>query len=281
MSKHAFVTAAAALALLSPQAAGAAPTGYTDPSGDNGAAADIGAVTMELAPNGFLHIKTTVANVQVPSAVPASVVVAFDTDRSGSTGAIDGADYLVGVDLQGLQLVVAKWDGAQYVRGDPQGSEATMVAGTAGVEFRLRPAGIGGSTTFNFVVMAGTGNAEGGFDFDFAPDDGSWFFEPAKPVVAPVTVERISAKFVPTAPKAGATFHAPLVRLTLSNGRTIVAQKYRCVAQLGGKLLRGSGKGGCTFRLPKNARGKRLRVSLFVTYGGITDEFDPYVFKVR
>jgi len=74
---------------------------------------------------------------------------------------------------------------------------------------------------------------------------------------------------------------APRVPVMLSNGKTIVAQKYRCVARLGGRPLRGSGKGGCTFKLPENAKGKRLRVSLVVTYGGITDELDPSVFKVR
>ena len=69
--------------------------------------------------------------------------------------------------------------------------------------------------------------------------------------------------------------------MKLSNGRSVLATKYRCVAQLGGKLLRGTGKGSCTFRIPKNAKGKRLLVTLFVTYAGVTDEFDPYVFKVR
>jgi hypothetical protein len=61
----------------------------------------------------------------------------------------------------------------------------------------------------------------------------------------------------------------------------ILAQKYPSVAQLGSRLIRGSGKGGCTFALPKNAKGKRLRVTLFVTYNGVTDEYKPYVFKVR
>ena len=96
-----------------------------------------------------------------------------------------------------------------------------------------------------------------------------------------VTVDTINAKFVPVAPKAGAVFQAPLVRLKLSDGRTVLAAKYRCVAQLAGKLLRGTGKGTCTLRIPKNAKGKGLTVTLFVTYGGTTDEYDPYVFRVR
>ena len=75
-------------------------------------------------------------------------------------------------------------------------------------------------------------------------------------------------------------FQAPVVRVKLSDGTTVLAPSYRCVARLGGKLLRGTGRGGCTFRVPKNAEGKRLLVTLFVTYKGVTDEFKPYVFKV-
>lgn len=46
-------------------------------------------------------------------------------------------------------------------------------------------------------------------------------------------------------------------------------------------VLRGAGRGGCTLKLPKNAKGKRLLVTMFVTYKGVTDAFEPYVFKVR
>lgn len=276
MNKHVFVTAAAALALLSPATAGAAPTSYSDPTGDIGTAADIGAVTVEQAPDGFIVFKPTVANLPALGQ-PGSLVVAFDTDRNGGTGALTGADYVLVFDLGRVEHGLFRWNGTEYVEatGDVQ---AIMGAGTA--EFRIRPETLGGATAFNFSLAVATGEPGAG-QIDFAPDNGTWFFEPAKPVAVPLTVERVNAKFVPAAPKAGATFQAPLVRITLSNGKKIVAQKYRCVAQLGGKLLRGSGRGGCTFKLPKNAMGKRLRVSLFVTYGGITDEFDPYVFKVR
>ena len=269
---------AVALAFAAPPLARAAPSSYTDPSGDNGVAADVSAVTSELAADGYLHFKATVANIQIPSPVQASVVVALDTDRSGSTGGVLGADYILGVDLQNLELVLAKWDGSNYVDpANPQQSDARVIAGSSGVELMVRPAGLGGVTAFNFVVMAQTGTPEGAMDFDFAPDNGSWFYE-AKKVL---TVETVDAKFVPAVPRAGRVFQAPVVRVTLSDGTKILAPSYRCVAQLGGKLLRGAGRGGCLFKLPKNAKGKRLRVTLFVTYKGVTDEFKPYVFKVR
>jgi hypothetical protein len=273
-----FGTTAVVLALAAPPVASAAPTSYTDPTGDNGAAVDVGSVTAELTADGYIHIKATVANVQLPSPVSASVVVGLDTDRSGSTGSLDGADYILGFDFKNVLLIFARWNGSEFVdANNPEQSDAKVVAAADGVEFLVRPAGLGGSAAFNFVVMGGTATAEGSFDFDFAPDNGSWSFEIAKSL----TVETVNAMFVPALPRAGRLFQAPVVRVTLSDGRTVLAPSYRCVAQLAGKLLRGTGRGGCTFKLPQNAKGKRLAVKLFVTYKGVTDGFDPYVFKVR
>lgn len=138
-------TAAVALALAAPPVAGAVPTDYSDPSGDNGAAADVSSVSLESAADGYLHIKTTVANIQIPSAVPASVVVGLDTDQSGSTGGPGGADYILGVDLQGFKLVFAKWNGSEYVDpGTPELSDARVIVESGGVEFLIRPAGLAG-----------------------------------------------------------------------------------------------------------------------------------------
>ena len=105
------------------------------------------------------------------------------------------------------------------------------------MKIQLHPDAIGGKTAFNFKVGVLTGDPETG-QVDVAPDAGSWAFE-AKKVL---TVDTVDAKFVPLAPRAGFVFQAPVVRITLSDGTTILAPKYRCVAQLGGKLLRGKGQ---------------------------------------
>lgn len=270
--KTTLALAAGAFALWSTGAAGATAS-YTDPSGDNGAAADVGAVAVDLTGDGYLSVKMAISN--VPLGQSGIVLVAFDTDRSGSTGNLAGGEYLLFFDFEEMRPGFAHWNGTEYVDTP---ADVIMVLGAGSLELKVKPASLGGVTSFNFIVSAATG-AEDALQVDRAPDGGTWFFEPAKP--NPVTVETIRAKFVPAVPRAGGAFQAPLVRIKLSDGKTIVASSFRCVAQLGGKLLRGTGRGGCTFRIPKQAKGMRLRVTVFVTYKGVTDEFDPYVFRVR
>jgi len=264
---------AGALALVLPGAAWAAPASYDDPAGDNGAAADIGTVAVDSTPDGFISVKASIANMP-QLGQPGFVAVVLDTDRNGATGSLMGGDYLLIFDLGAARGGITHWNGTEYV--DAGGDTITTV-GPGSLEAKVKPASLGGATAFNFVVVAASGEPDVA-EIDAAPDRGTWFYEVKAPVV---TVDTINARFVPAAPKAGAVFQAPVVRLKLSNGRSVLAAKYRCVAQLGGKLLRGTGKGSCTFRIPKNAKGKRLSITLFVTYAGETDEYDPYVFKVR
>jgi hypothetical protein len=43
---------------------------------------------------------------------------------------------------------------------------------------------------------------------------------------------------------------------------------WACSATLAGRPFRGRGPGGCTFRLPRSARGNRLVVTVTVSYLG-------------
>jgi hypothetical protein len=57
-------------------------------------------------------------------------------------------------------------------------------------------------------------------------------------------------------------------------------ESYTCTAALGARKLPGGGTGGCTFRIPKKARGKRLVVHLTVGYQGAAKSVDfPFVVK--
>ena len=273
MKIRTLLVAAAALVLGLPAAARAAPLSFNDPGGDNAAAADIGAVTVDSAADGFISLKASIASLpQVGQ--PGFVLVVFDTDRNGATGSLMGGDYVFIFDFSTAGWGMRRWNGTEYVDA---GGDSVAIIGGGSLEVKVGPASLGGAKAFNFVIVAASGEVETA-QIDAAPDSGRWFYEAKAPVV---TVDTIAAKFVPSPPKAGAVFQAPLVRLKLSDGKTVLAAGYRCVAQLAGKLLRGTGTGSCTFRIPKNARGKRLRVTLFVTYNGVTDEFDAYVFKVR
>ena len=273
MKTMTLLVAAAALVLAMPAAARAAPVSFNDPGGDNAAAADIGAVTVDSAADGFISLKASIAN--LPQIGQAGFVIAvFDTDRNGATGSLMGGEYVFFFEFSAASWGMRRWNGTEYGEA---GGDSVAIVGAGTVEVKVRPASLGGATAFNFVIAAASGEPETA-QIDAAPDNGTWFYEVKAPVV---TVDTIAAKFVPAVPQAGAVFQAPLVRMKLSDGKTVLASKYRCVAQLAGKLLRGTGKGSCSFRIPKNAKGKRLRVTLFVTYGGVTDEYDPYVFTVR
>ena len=274
--------ALASLALVVAAVAGAAPMAYSDPTGDNGAAADIGAVTADVAADGYVHVETTIAN--MPFLAPGFVGLALDTDRSGSTGSLRGADYLVAVDMSDLRGSLLKWGGSDYVDAPTQAGDVRYLVGGGGIEFLLRPAVLGGATSFNFLVVASTGAADSE-QFDFAPDGGSWFFEvqmPAPaPTPAPALATSVQAIYAPAFAKAGKPFRVSRASVRLDNGTTAPAATFRCRATLAGKSLRGSGIGGCTFAIPKTAKGKRLVVTVSATYAGRTISTAPRSFVVR
>ena len=255
------VVAAAALTVAA--VAGAAPTSYLDPSGDNGGAADIGAVTAELASDGYLHIKATIANMPALS-TPGSIVLALDTDRSASTGFLVGGDYVVLLDTADLSGVFLKWNGSDYEEATVQTGDVRFLVGGGSVEFQLRPAVVGGVTSFNFILGAATGSGEA-MQFDLAPDTGSWFYEKKAPVA-------VSAKatYASAAPRAGKPFKVTGASVQLDDGSATTAESFRCRATLAGKALRGTGSGGCTYAMPKTAKGKRLAVTVSATYAGRT-----------
>jgi hypothetical protein len=272
------VLAAAALTVVA--VAGAAPTSYLDPSGDNGASADIGAVTAELASDGYVHVKATIANMPTTES-SGFFLLGVDTDRSGSTGLFGGADYVVLGD-PGLQFVFLRWDGSDYVDAPAQAGDVRFFLGGGGFEFLVRPAALGGVTSFNFVLGAATGSGDGA-QLDIAPDGGTWFYEVQKPAPAPAPAVAVSAKvtFAPALPRAGRAFRVTAASVRLDDGSTAAAQTFRCRATLAGKALRGAGAGGCTFAVPKTAKGKRLVVTVSATYGGRTLSTAPRAFVVR
>ena len=122
-----------------------------------------------------------------------------------------------------------------------------------------------------------------GADADFffetyvVPATGTQPAAPAKPGAA--TIRTLDVRSVPAAPTAGAAFTV-LPSLTLSTGRKVAPTSVHCAAKLGGATLKGSGTGGCTFKIPRSATGKRLAVTVTAGYGGKTRTM-VVVYKVR
>ena len=89
----------------------------------------------------------------------------------------------------------------------------------------------------------------------------------------------MSATFVPAQPRAGKRFALGAARLRLSNGETARPDSVGCVARLAGRVVRPVAR--CAWKLPADARGKRLVVTLTPRYGGRTARVDPWSFRVR
>ena len=89
-----------------------------------------------------------------------------------------------------------------------------------------------------------------------------------KNATIPPTVTSTSA-VVAGSGKAGTTYVVKSLAVDLSNGTTANATKLKCSAALGGVALRGTGAGGCTFKLPKKAKGKRFVVRVTGDYGTV------------
>jgi hypothetical protein len=86
-----------------------------------------------------------------------------------------------------------------------------------------------------------------------------------KPAAA--TISAVSVRSLPAAPTPGVTFTVR-ASIALSTGGSVTPTSTKCSAKLAGVPLKGSGRGGCTFRIPKSAGGKRLTVSVTAGYEG-------------
>ena len=77
---------------------------------------------------------------------------------------------------------------------------------------------------------------------DYAPDDGTWFFEVQKPAPAPPTpavATSAQAMYAPAFATAGKLFRVSRANVRLDNGTTVPAATFRCRATLAGRRCEG------------------------------------------
>lgn len=262
----ALLAVAAVGALAGAGAVGAAGR-YTDASGDGKGAADITGVAVTSDANG--QILFTISTSGAPVAQDGRVVAFLDTDLNPASGAPGtlGADYILGVDEDGYSF--GRWTGADWDWDTPYSTVRVIINASGGL-FSVNRSELGGTQSFNFWVRTLRGEPSSG-QIDDAPDDGG--FNYTLPAGGP-DIREVGVKTTPDAgPRAGRVFTVLPTTLVLpATGAMITIapqpESYSCVAKLGAKPLRGKGTGGCTFAIPKKAKGKRLSVVLTVSYQG-------------
>jgi hypothetical protein len=259
----------ASLFLVVPAGSAATKGTYVDAAGDSGAAPDITGVAV--ASTGT----TIVVNLGISNlrrGADLTTLLLLDTDRNPATGDADalGADYLFAISEVDYSYWFGRWDGADFA--DTPYSTVHVGNRSGGYLITVDASELGATTGFNFWVRTIDGEYADGH-YDDAPDDGTWNYVLAAggPEIQSVLVTTTPA----AGPRAGRPFTLTPMGMRLPPSSSTVSilphpDSYTCRAVLAGATLTGRGTGGCTWRVPKKARGKSLAVTLNVTYQGAT-----------
>lgn len=271
--------AALAAALLAVPAYGRVtdhnPLEANDGAGDSNGAPDITRVTVANDLSGFVLFLVQVAN-RTGLVADDELLIYVDSDRSAATGFPErggGVDYLLRIDATGRQISLGRWNGTSF---ETAPSSTLRGVWTAGYVLFVNRSELGGTGSFGFFARTRL-QSRPGTAADVAPADGYLTY-----TLSPPHIEVIRPTFSPASPRAGSTFRLGSVQLAFETGETARAASFGCRATLAGKQIRGTGPGGCTFRLPKSAKGKRFAITITVTAtGGKAETFRPYAFRVR
>jgi hypothetical protein len=130
------------------------------------------------------------------------------------------------------------------------------------------------TTAFDFAVLTFRGPDPANPVTDEAPDAAPLYTytletPPPPPPVVTVTIKGTSVAVSGT-PTAGRKFVVGPYTAHLSDGTLIKLTGLKCTATLGQVRLRGTGTGGCTFALPKTAKGKKLVVKASAKASSVT-----------
>jgi hypothetical protein len=268
--------AGAALALIA-GALALAPSGgaigrYTDATGDNAGAPDITGVSVQSDSAGQLLFQ--IAVVDLPSPADIRTYLLLNTDMNLDTGAPDtgGADYYFGVDESDNTYWFLRWEGTDWTEAPY--STVRVDSNKTGVTISVNRSELGNTEAFTFWTRTRAGAVEAN-QADTAPEDGSWQYSLSAdgPQIESVLVTTKPG----LGPRAGKAFTVTPAGLRLPEAvRSIIAPQpddYTCRARLAGRPLVGTGEHGCTWKLDRTSRGKRLVVQLTVSYQGTTARF--------
>jgi hypothetical protein len=249
-----------ALLVFGATGAGAAST-FTDPQGDAVAgAADITQVVVSNDPDGNITFAFTIADRPTFTADDL-LLVALNTDKDSNTG-VNGVDYAVGVGSSGAALLRAS--GSATFAPAPQ---TTLKTADSGKAITINRSDLGETSGFVFLGITTL------ISNNSARDSTSVFTYDLelKPVL-----DTLAAKFAPAKPKHGKVFRLASTNLRLEDGTAVKADSITCVAKVNGKRLAGR----CSWRIPANAKGKKLVVTLTAHYQGVSATFTPWRFRV-
>lgn len=271
-----------------------ADASFGDPAGDAADAPDVTAVAVSHDTAGNILFHVAAANFTPES----TVTLWLDTDRNGSTGDA-GFDYQLALGLSAdpgqTGWWLGQWNGTAWDEA-AQRSTVSVYSSSSYVDFRINASDLGGTSAFAFQVWTKRYVADAVTARDYAPDDSSatWTYDlsgaeppttttqptPTPPplkiiVLGPKKLTVAAPVSTPARPVAGKRFTVTfMVTLNSSGGGNVMmefvrAGKMICDPSIAGKVIRHSesfknGGAKLSFVVPKNARGKLLKVKVTI-----------------
>lgn len=239
------------------------PSTYHDPTGDSGTGPDISSVTLRNTAAGTIGFDISIPTWK-QQILPADGVVALfiDADRDGATGS-DGFEYTLQTSGGFSEAALGRWDSSAWRKVAAPSLVKILNVSTGTVTFQISRADLGNTGGFHAWVATASSMTDEEWA-DLAPDgDATYDYFLSTP-----RVTRAAVHSLPSTPRAGRQFTVGGVTFTFATHDKLTARSLRCRATLGRKALRGSGPGGCTFSLPRNAKGKRLAVAITAAVTG-------------
>jgi hypothetical protein len=241
---------------------------YADPTGDSGSAPDILGATVVSDNAGQMIFHLSVAN--LPSSGDTQTGLFIDSDANRSTGCAScgGVDYALVLDQSDRTWGFAHWSGSAWDWNTPDSTVLVLIV-SDGFLISVNKSEVGNTGQINFWVLTMTAGGGDGKS-DEAPADGLWNYDlqAGGPAIQDV---QLQAK--PAAPKAGKAFTLSVTGLSIPQTGArdaLQPESSSCKATLAGRPIAGGGANGCTFKLNKKAKGKKLVVTVTVEYQGVT-----------
>lgn len=189
----------------------------------------------------------------------------IDADNDSATGNPNGNGIEYAVVATATGSGVGRWNGSAF---EPVQSAVSM-SYASGVTLTLRAADIGSPASFRFWVGTWDDDVDPA-NWDAAPGSGFLSYgltAPAPPV--PPTITRVLLPAKVLLPKAGKTLAARGIQVEVDSSEIVSPETLECTLKLAGRTITPLA-GGCKWRIPKSAAGRRGTLILTLGYQGAT-----------
>jgi hypothetical protein len=287
----AVVTSAAAH--VGGKAATSASASFSDPAGDANGAADITAVAVSDDPASGIVQFTLAANgeMAIDLALAPELNVYVDTDRNPATGSPAGAEFPGSPSGADYRLFYERttvnsdagfesWNGTSWP-DLPQSPTMSFSRDGDTFTWRLSRSDLGTAGGFDFYVCAEifVGRLAVLVGLDRAPEGGVWPYALSSPITTTTAVKTAVKPLIgaptttPRKAAAGKRFTVVFPVTRSDTGAPLTSGKMICGPSVQGKVISHAesfknGNARLAFTIPKNAKGKLLKVKLTIEYGG-------------